>query len=159
MINLDLALSYEEYMDKLTEDHKAVYEKTFIAEDTKDTLKGLDRKINAIVFSEGFCPDCTVSLPILKRFQEINSNIKINMLPREGNESFLEENLGEARIPTFMFFDENMNPLGVFVEFPESLKEKIALAKMDEKQQFVREYREGKYNNLIEKDFLNIIFS
>ncbi len=159
MVDLSKALSYEQYMESSTKEHVDIYDKTFVSDRNILKLKELDRNINVIAFSEGYCPDCNVSLPMLKRFQEINSNISIYIFKRVGNEKFLEENLGEARIPTFMFFDKDMKALGVYVEFPQDLKERIIHAKMDEKKQLVEAYRQGKYNLLIEEEFLDIIFS
>lgn len=159
MVDLSKALSYEQYMESSTKEHVDIYDKTFVSDRNILKLKELDRNINVIAFSEGYCPDCNVSLPMLKRFQEINSNISIYIFKRVGNEKFLEENLGEARIPTFMFFDKDMKALGVYVEFPQDLKERIIHAKMDEKKQLVEAYRQGKYNLLIEEEFLEIIFS
>lgn len=159
MVDLSKALSYEQYMESSTKEHVDIYDKTFVSDRNILKLKELGRNINVIAFSEGYCPDCNVSLPMLKRFQEINSNISIYIFKRVGNEKFLEENLGEARIPTFMFFDKDMKALGVYVEFPQDLKERIIHAKMDEKKQLVEAYRQGKYNLLIEEEFLEIIFS
>lgn len=159
MVDLSKALSYEQYMESSTKEHVDIYDKTFVSDRNILKLKELDRNINVIAFSEGYCPDCNVSLPMLKRFQEINSNISIYIFKRVGNEKFLEENLGEARIPTFMFFEKDMKALGVYVEFPQDLKERIIHAKMDEKKQLVEAYRQGKYNLLIEEEFLEIIFS
>ncbi|SUY47839.1 Uncharacterised protein [Clostridium putrefaciens] len=159
MVDLNEALSYEKYMESATKEHLDIYDKTLISDQNIVKLKELDETINVIAFSEGYCPDCNVSLPMLKRFQEINSNVAIYIFKRVGNEKFLEENLGEARIPTFMFFDKDMKALGVYVEFPEELKAKVISAKIDDKRRFIEDYREGKYNILVEEEFLNIIFS
>lgn len=159
MFNLNEAFSFEQYMSSLSEHHKEVYKKTSLSQNTKEKLKGLSKKINMVVFTEGYCPDCTVTLPVVKRFQENNSNVNIYIMGIEANKEFLEENLGEARIPTVMAFDADMNPLGVYVEFPKDLKEKIIEANMEEKKLLIEDYRAGKYNSLIEEDFIDIIFS
>jgi len=159
LVDLNKALSYEKYMESSTKEQLEIYNKTFISDENIVKLKKLDENINVIAFSEGYCPDCNVSLPMLKRFQEINSKILIYIFKRVGNEKFLEENLGEARIPTFMFFDKDMKALGVYVEFPKELKERIISEKIDEKKKLIEDYRQGKYNLLIEEEFLDIIFS
>ena len=157
MFGLKGAIDIEEYMKTLDKHHEEAYLSTTLSEEAKDTLKDLKEEIIVLAFTEGFCPDCTVSIPFVKRFKEENDKISVSVLPRTGNEAFLEENLGEARIPTIMVFSKDLAPKGVYLEFPEKLKDNIAIVTMDEKKELIKEYRAGKYNNLIEEELLNLI--
>ena len=86
-----------------------------------------------------------------------NKNINLYCFPKTGYESFLEEFTGDARIPTVITFDGEMNPKGAYVEFPKKLLEKMISLKIEEKKNLVNDYREGKYNSLIEEELLDIL--
>lgn len=157
MFGLKGSIDIEEYMKNLDKHHEEAYKNTVLSDEAKNKIKALGDEVLVLAFTEGFCPDCTVSIPFVKRLKEENDKISVNVLPRTGNEAFLEENLGEARIPTIMVFSKDLTPKGVYLEFPEKLKNNIAIVSMDEKKSLIKEYREGKYNNLIEEELLNLI--
>ena len=50
-----------------------------------------------------------------------------------------------------------MAPKGAYVEMPQELSAKMLSLTMDERKALISEYRTGKYNDLIEKNLLNII--
>lgn len=153
---LSKGISFSEYMNGKEVDLGSVYNNTHLSTNIKKKIKDLREKRIAMVFSEGYCPDCTVVVPFVKRLQEENSNIELYFFKREGNEEFLESAVGEARIPTILVFDEEFEPKGAYIELPEKLKNKIQNADMQEKKEYVKEYREGKYNDLLEEELIEI---
>jgi len=161
MIDLTKGLSFNEYLSKQHANYGDVqdkaYEKTLLSQEAQNKIKGLDKTIHAAVFTEGFCPDCIVTIPFIQRMAEENPNLKIYLMPRTGFENFLEEAVGAARIPTIITFDEDMNPKGAYVETPKALTEKMVSLNSDEKKALIMDYRAGKYNDLVEKDLLEII--
>ena len=78
-------------------------------------------------------------------------------MPRTGFEDFLEEAVGSKSIPTIITFDEDMNPKGAYVETPKELQEKMTGLPQEERKLIYNDYRNGKYNDLIEKNLLDII--
>jgi len=50
-----------------------------------------------------------------------------------------------------------MNPKGAYVETPKALRDKMIGLNNEEKKSLVVDYRAGKYNDLVEKDLLEII--
>ena len=157
MIDISKSVDFNTYMRDKDEEHFNIYKNTVLSDETKDTIKSLNEERKVLIFSEGYCPDCTVAIPFIKRLEEENNNIELEFFKREGNEEFLEEAVGDARIPSILVFDGEMNPLGAYVEFPEELKEKIQISNLENKKHIVKEFREGKYNSLIEESFLNIL--
>lgn len=161
MINLAKGLDFEGYLNKSTEEQKAklleAYEATKLSEDAFENIKALDEKVNVVVFSEGYCPDCIVTLPFVKRMEELNHNIKVFYYGMQGNKELLEEYTGTARIPTVMTFTEDMQPKGAYVEVPEEVANKVSKLPSDKQKEVIMEYRQGKYNDLIEKDLLSIL--
>lgn len=161
MIDLKKGLDFKGYLNKNTEEQSAkllkAYEETKLSKEAESAVKSLKEKVNVVVFSEGYCPDCVVTLPFVKRMEEANSNIKVFYYGMQGNKELLEEYTGTSRIPTVMTFTESMEPKGAYVEVPNELSEKIAKLPQDKQKELVLEYREGKYNELIEKQLLDII--
>lgn len=154
MIDLNKTMSYSQYLAGYTPEQaskqKDLYQQVILSEEVVEKIKVLQNKTNIVVFSEGFCPDCHVVIPFVVKIAEINNNIKLHFMNRTGNEQLLIDMTGEARIPTIMFFTEDMQPKGVYVEFPEALKERMSGNSIDEIKTVVNEYRQGKYNELIE---------
>lgn len=161
MINLSNGITFEEYLEKSKLEYGDIqftaYNSTNLSSGTKDTLQNLTSVVNVAVFSEGYCPDCIVTLPFIKRMGEENKNINLYFFPKSGYENFLEEYTGAARIPTIITFDSEMNPKGAYVEFPKELMEKMISLKIEEKKNLVNDYRLGKYNSTIEHELLEII--
>lgn len=161
MIDLSSALSFEQYLEKSKESYGDIQDKKYIAttlsENAKSKIKNLNDTVNAIVFTEGFCPDCIATIPFIQKLSEENSNLKVHYLPRTDYEEFLEEAVGRVSIPTIITFDKDMNPKGAYVETPKELTEKMISLSSEDKKSLIEEYRQGKYNDLIEKDLLEIV--
>jgi len=161
MIDLSKGITFEEYLGKSKLEYGdmqlTTYNSTNLSSDTKQSLQNLTSIVNVAVFSEGYCPDCIVTLPFLKRMAQENKNINLYCFPKTGYENFLEEYTGASRIPTIITFDSEMNPKGAYVEFPKELLEKMIPLKIEEKKNLVNDYRLGKYNSIIEQELLDII--
>lgn len=161
MIDLSKGLDFQGYLNKNSEDENTklleVYNNTKLSKEAEETIKNLKEKVNVVVFSEGYCPDCVVTLPYVKKMQELNDNIKVFYFGRQGNSELLEAMTGTARIPTVITFTEDMKPKGAYIEAPQEVAEKLARASSDKQKEIIREYRQGKYNDLIEKELLSII--
>jgi thiol-disulfide isomerase/thioredoxin len=161
MIDLTKGLSYEKYIEKSKDEERknqvSTYEKTVLSEKSTRMIKDIDKTTNVIVFSEGFCPDCVVTLPFIKRMQEANDKIKFFIFPRQGNEEMMKEMTGVSRIPTVAVFTKDMEPKGLYVEIPEALKEKMISLDEDGRNKLIKDYRDGLYNYLIEEELIRII--
>lgn len=161
MIDLSNSLDFEGYLNKNNEEEREklveAYEKTQLSRETVDAVKAIQKKVNIVVFSEGYCPDCIVTLPFIKRMQNLNENLKVYYFGMKGNKELLEEYTGTSRIPTVMTFTEEMEPKGVYIEVPKVIAEKMAKVSSDKQRELVLEYRDGKYNNLIEEELLEMI--
>lgn len=161
MLDLSKTLTFNDYLKNYPEEKRkvqcSILEKTKLSVETMDRIKKIDKPINMIVFTESYCPDCIVTLPFAKRISEANNNIRLYIMPLKGNEALLEEYAGEKRIPTVMTFKENMEPVGIYIEMPKALKERMIGMNEEERKRIIDDYREGKYNKLIEDELLNIL--
>lgn len=161
MIDLSKGLTFKEYLEKSKLEYGDIqliaYNSTTLSSGIKESLVNVAATVNVAVFSEGYCPDCVVTLPFIKRMAEENKNINLYCFPKSGYEDFLEEYTGATRIPTIITFDSEMNPKGAYVEFPKKLFEKMISLKIEEKKNMISDYRLGKYNSIIEEELLDII--
>lgn len=161
MIDLSKALDFKGYLNKNSEEENEkllkAYENTKLSKEAEETVKNLKEKVNVVVFSEGYCPDCVVTLPFVKRMEELNDNIKVFYYGRQDNSQLLEAMTGTARIPTVITFTDSMEPKGAYIEVPQEIAEQAARASSDKQKEIIKEYRQGKYNDLVEKELLSII--
>ncbi|MDP4089572.1 MAG: thioredoxin family protein [Bacillota bacterium] len=161
MIEIKEGMNKEQYMALHNcEESRELVEKINeinLSREIQARLKSIKEKVNIVVFSEGYCPDCKVVVPYLVRMAELNENIHIKYFLRKGNEELLQNLSGETRIPTVVTFDYNMNPKGIFVEVPAELKAEMSGKGLEDIKKLISQYREGKYNDLVEKSLLDII--
>lgn len=161
MIELSKALDFNGYLNKNSAEEREKLVNNLknikLSEEAKDEIQAIKERVNVVVFSEGYCPDCVATLPFLERMQQENNNIKVFYYGMKGNEQILEEYTGTARIPTVMTFTENMEPKGAYIEVPAELSEKMGKLPQEKQREIISEYRNGKYNSLIEKELTAIL--
>jgi thiol-disulfide isomerase/thioredoxin len=153
----DGGVTFPEYLKQVGPEFRQRYEKTGLSEVTKAKLKGLAAPRKVVAFSEGYCPDCVAVLPYMERMKEENQNIDYTVKHRTGNEEALVEAAGESRIPLLLSFDENGEPLSVFLEFPEKLKDEMRHAAIEDKKELVVKFRAGAYNDMIEEALVDLL--
>lgn len=156
-------ISFEEFL-KL--DSNAYKEKTIevfnninFEGDNINRIKNIDKSINVLICAEIWCPDCMINVPVVGKMRQINENIRISIVDKEGNEEFFKSfnTEGVLKIPTFVFFDENFNVLGSFIERPNVVKEVYNRGNQPEIIVTMRKYRKGEYTKETLKDILQIL--
>lgn len=142
-----------------SEKARKVYDSIEFDEDIVNSIKNIDRRINIIVLAEIWCPDCIINVPVLGKMADINSNLHISIIKREGNEEVLQKykEEGKVKIPTFIFFDENFNEIGYFIERPSIVKDVYKTSNQVEIILTTKKYRNGEYVTETAKDILSII--
>lgn len=118
---------------------------TKLDENISDLIISIDKKIKIIVFGEVWCPDCVINISALEIINKVNSDIEFKVLPREGHEAFIKEQINseKAYIPTFIIMDEEYNKLGVFIERPEVIKELEDSGDQVKRIVMMKAYRKG----------------
>lgn len=161
MIELSKGMDFNGYLNKNSAEEReklvSNLNKIQLSKTAEEEIKSIKGPVNVVVYSEGYCPDCIATLPFLEKMKEVNDNIKVFYYGMKGNEGLLQEYTGTARIPTVMSFTENMEPKGAYVEIPAELSEKLAKLPQEKQRELVIEYRQGKYNDLIEKELLELV--
>lgn len=163
MIDWSQGYSYEEYVAKgygeEQDRQRRVDGRTSFSEGFLSAVRAVKRPVRLIAFAEVYCPDSVVAMPFVKKMSELNDRIHLAILPRDPYVKELEAAMGVARIPTFLFFDEDGTIRGRYVELPKELKERMRDGDADEKSTLVLGYRKGKYNGLIEKELMECLAS
>ncbi len=161
MVNVKDGMSFEQYVSELTPEQREVFLKVYSSKAlslaSMDILKNNEEKRILLVFSEGYCPDCTATLPFVERIAQASSSIEAYYFHLSGNKELLEEMVGVSRIPTVLCFDGEMQPLGAYIEVPKMLTEKIMRLPAEKQKEYVANYRNGEYDNLVEEELMSIL--
>lgn len=143
----------EEYSQKQLK----IIDKITLSEETEKAVKSINKEIKILCFAQVYCPDCRAIVPFMKKFSELNSNIKVNYLPREGNEELLKKLTETVKIPTLVY--EKENNMSVFLlEFP-NVVQKAMKENPENYDEIKYNFRTGKYNQEIEKELVNYLIS
>ncbi|EOD00017.1 thioredoxin family protein [Caldisalinibacter kiritimatiensis] len=155
--------SFEKFVNR---DNGTYKEKTLevlnsieFSEELAEQVKSINRKIKILVCAELWCPDCMINVPVLEKMSQINSNISFSIVGKEGNEDFFKKfcDQEKIRIPTFVFYDEDFNELGSFVEHPKQLKYIMEHGSQANIIVAKRKYKKGEYAEETLKDILEIL--
>lgn len=147
----DKGISYDELLQGSNDDNKNKINEVFnnidFDKNNIDRTKSIDKEVNVLMVAELWCPDCIINVPVVKKMQELNSNINISIVDVEENRDFFSKYAieGKVKIPTFVFYDEDFKEIGNFIEKPSIVKE--VYSKNDQVQVVVttRDYRKGKF--------------
>lgn len=161
MINFELTLAYDEYLEMADNEQRKIIDKLneqgqLISNSNKEVLD-INSKINVVVFSEPRCKDAATEIPILLKLAEKNKNITVRFLRREGNEELLERESGEKKVPTFLILNKNGEVERKYIEFPRGVKKILMKTPKEEVQSVIDRMRAGEYNVLIEEDIIRFL--
>jgi hypothetical protein len=89
----------------------------------------LPRPLDVLVLAEDWCGDVINNLPILGRLAAESGKLNLRIFLRDQNLDIMDQYLNQGQfrsIPVFVFFDEQFNELGRFIERPASVTERNA---------------------------------
>ena len=89
----------------------------------------LPQPLNVLVLAEDWCGDVINNLPILGRLSAESGKLNLRVFLRDQNLDIMDQYLNQGQfrsIPVFVFFDEQFNELGRFIERPASVTERNA---------------------------------
>jgi hypothetical protein len=87
-------------------------------------FRALPRTLNVLVLAEDWCGDVIDNLPVLARIAEASGKLNVRIFLRDQNLDLMEQYLKDGQfrsIPVFAFFDDQMDPVGHFIERPASV--------------------------------------
>jgi hypothetical protein len=116
-------------------------------------LLAVQAPFHLLVVGEMWCPDCQINMAVMDYLQRGRPNIDLAIISKGRAENELKQrlNLERISIPLVLVLDRHYEPVGRFVESPQSVIEGGDAVKAD--------YRAGKYLESTLQDFLDIFES
>jgi hypothetical protein len=120
-------LTYEQWKAQMTrnrERHDANEQGLQLSEADLAPFKGLSRPVNVLMLAEDWCGDVIANTPIVGRIASEVDTLNLRVFLRDQNEDLMNQYLKEGKyksIPTVVFFDDDFNELGRWVERPDSV--------------------------------------
>jgi Thioredoxin len=122
-------MTYEAYKAQMTRNaERFEANERGLAVDSDDlaSFQRLRRPLNVLVLAEDWCGDVIANVPIIGRIAADSGKLNLRVFLRDQNLDIMDQylNRGEFRsIPVFVFFDDNFDEVGRFVERPDSVTE------------------------------------
>ena len=120
-------MTFDAYKAQMTRNQERFAENEHLLQldaDDVAAFKKLPQPLNVLVIAEDWCGDVIDNLPILGSLAEASGKLNLRVFLRDQNLDLIDQylNKGEFRsIPVFVFFDNDFNELGHFIERPESV--------------------------------------
>jgi len=129
---LDQGMSYQAFKDQMTrnQDRFNANEARFKLEPPERAVfDKLPRPIPVLVLAEDWCGDVIDNLPILGGIAQETGKLDLRIFLRDQHTDLMDQYLKEGKyrsIPVFVFFDQDLQELGRFVERPHAVTERRA---------------------------------
>ncbi|RKD33736.1 thioredoxin family protein [Thermohalobacter berrensis] len=159
----DTGVSFDEFVNRDNDTYK---EKTLeilnsinFTEEQIEKIKSIDKNIKVLICGEIWCPDCMINIPVVEKMRKYNDKIELSIVPRDGNEEYFIKYAPceKVKIPTFVFYDEDFNELGSFVEHPKKIKDIVSNGNQANIIVAKRKYKKGEYAQETLRDILEIL--
>jgi hypothetical protein len=125
-------MSYDAFKAQMTRNQERfqAQEQALALEPADVTVfSNLPRPLDVLVLAEDWCGDVITNLPILGRLAAESGKLNLRIFLRDQNADLMDQYLNQGQfrsIPVFVFFDEQFNELGRFIERPASVTERNA---------------------------------
>lgn len=125
-------LTYDAYRAQMTRNQERFIENEETVAFNPDDLaffSNLPEPLNVVAIGEDWCGDVIANFPVLGKLAEKSGKLNLRVFLRDENLDIMDQYLkqGEFRsIPVFVFFDENFNELGYWIERPVKMTELTA---------------------------------
>lgn len=120
-------LTYEQWKAQMTrnrERHDANEKGLPLSEADLAPFKSLKKPVNVLMLAEDWCGDVIANTPIVGRLASEVDTLNLRVFLRDQNEDLMNQYLKEGKyksIPAVVFFDDEFNELGRWIERPESV--------------------------------------
>lgn len=120
-------LTYEQWKAQMTrnrERHDANERELQLSADDVAAFKRLKKPVNVLVLAEDWCGDVIANVPLVGKIANEVGTLNVRVFLRDQNEDLMDQYLKDGKyksIPTVVFFDDDFNELGRWVERPDSV--------------------------------------
>ncbi len=131
-------MTYAEYKAQMTRNRERLEEneRTLqLAAADAAFFADLPQRLHVLVLAEDWCGDVINNLPVLAKLAEAGDRLHLRIFLRDQNLDLMDQYLKDGKhrsIPVFAFFDEAFQPLGHFIERPDSItvRQQAAMAEL-----------------------------
>lgn len=155
-----LGLPFSDYLDKMTDARRegfwASYQAVKLSSDDLLDLAIIDAPLFAAAFSEDWCGDCQVNLPVMAKLAEAAPHWELRCFSKEAHADLAKE-LQIERIPTLVILNSNFQEVGRWIERPTAMAE--ALIQNNEQQQRLTRaaYHQGRFHADTIEEILDLL--
>lgn len=120
-------MTYEEWKAQMTrnrERHDANERGVELSDADLAPFRSLPRRVNVLMLAEDWCGDVIANTPIVGRIAQEVDTLNLRVFLRDQNEDLMSLYLNQGKyksIPTVVFFDDDFNELGRWIERPASV--------------------------------------
>lgn len=117
-------MSYSDYKSQMTRNQERFLENEGSLEISKADLaffRALPKPLNVLVLAEDWCGDVIANLPVLGRLAADSGKLNLSVFLRDQHLDIMDQYLKDGQfrsIPVFVFFDENFQEIGHWIERP-----------------------------------------
>lgn len=120
-------MTYDEFKQQMTRNRERLEANErsvqLRAEDLA-AFKNLPQPLGVLVLAEDWCADVIDNLPVLERIAQESGKLTPRIFLRDQHPDLMDQYLKDGQfrsIPVFVFFDQQFNEIGRFIERPESV--------------------------------------
>lgn len=126
-------LSFAQFVER-AEVHQDLLRSNFdayeLTDEERSIFQEIDEPIDVIVLAHDWCGDVASNLPLFAKIEALTGKLKLHILIRDPDNwdianAYPAED-GKLRLPTYIFFNSKGEQLGVFIERPAEITEKIS---------------------------------
>ena len=120
--HFEQGMSYDAFKAQMTRNQERFQanEQALVLDPTDVAVfTNLPRSLDVLVLAEDWCGDVINNLPILGRLAAESGKLNLRVFLRDQNPDLMDQYLNQGQfrsIPVFVFFDEQFNELGRFIE-------------------------------------------
>jgi hypothetical protein len=127
------ALTFQGFIDSMQ-----VNQETFLANfaayqlsaEDKAFFESLTEPVDVLVLAHDWCGDVVANLPLFGKIEQETGKLRLHILPRDPDNGDIAATYPHAdgynHIPTYIFFNQAGEELGVFIERPDEITAQMA---------------------------------
>jgi hypothetical protein len=125
--HFDQGMTFHEYMAQMQQNREKFagnYADAAISDEAARFVCDLAVPLNVLILTEDWCGDALTYVPVFGRLAECSDCWNVRVFLRDQNPDLADQYRKEGiyrSVPVFVFFDEEMNELGCFIERPRAV--------------------------------------
>jgi len=113
----------DEQIQHLLREQAKTERASFLTADLKAEIERLNGSYTLLVAAEMWCPDCLRNVPVFQALCRLAPDMTMRIITREQATALFQQQFGveKVKIPFAAILDTDLNPIGSFIERPQSV--------------------------------------